>query len=182
MRSDTVGERRNGIRTDFRTGSQFHFQFQWRDARPCLMVRRYGPARGIYDWLAADGRPPQPRDFARSAVPAEYPAASQKVFGRRIAFGSNPVDLCKRHGDDSHLEFAQDTSIRKLQVIVTRDVKLLIITRETADNDAGGGRRRATAEVVWPPGCLGGGLGRALKAGGPTKCGEVARPSRRAGD
>ena len=88
------------------------------------MVRRYGPAREIYDRLVAASRLPSRAILNEARFLLNTPLRRSKFSAYRVASGSNPADLFKWHGDDSDLEFAQDTSIRKLQVMAARFAQL----------------------------------------------------------
>ena len=56
FRVDSEGEWENEVWTDLRSERNIRLQFQCKGARPCMLGRRNGLARGIYSRLHEDGR------------------------------------------------------------------------------------------------------------------------------
>ena len=104
------GEWRNEIWTDLRAKRRIRLQFQGVVARPVLLGRRNGLARGIYNRLIEDDRFMNKTILSESQWRPNTMLSASGFPARQTVFRPNPADLSGWEDGDDGLTFARDTS------------------------------------------------------------------------
>ena len=95
---------------DLCAGRRIELQFQGTGARPRLLGRRCGLARGIYNRVNDDDRPTKKQNLSEVQWCLETIISAKGFSAYHTVFVSNPVDLFGWGDTNADLMFTQDAS------------------------------------------------------------------------
>ena len=109
IRMDEGGGWKHEVLADLCSERAIKVQFRGAGARPWILERRNGLARGTFNRLAADGRSSGKQVISKVQCCLNTLISGGGYSAYQLAFGSNPVGLFGWNYKDEDLLSAQDT-------------------------------------------------------------------------